>query len=152
MQNMPLGGMDMPGLRLRPVEMDAQVAKFDLTLSVSESPAGFVGTFEYNVDLFDEATMRRMAGHFERLLAAAVADQPGQGPDTPIGYLPLLTAAERAHLAAWNAATAVGVPLAALDHPIYACLRGLGRTHARRTRRRLRPRRGKPGCSQKPGF
>ncbi len=107
-------------LRVEPLGLPSATSPYDLTLSMADTPDGFRGTFEYNVDLFDEATMRRMAGHFERLLAAAVADQPGQGPDTPIGYLPLLTAAERAHLAAWNAATAVGVPLAALDHPIYA--------------------------------
>ena len=63
------------------------------------------GAFEYNVDLFDAATIRRMAGHFARLLAAAVAQ-----PDTPIGSLPLLTAAEAAQLAAWNASAPAALP------------------------------------------
>ena len=133
MQNMAVGSMDLPGLKLRPVEADAGIAKFDLTLSAVEGPDGFSGAFEYNVDLFDAATIRRMAGHFARLLAAAVAQ-----PDTPIGSLPLLTAAEAAQLATWNASAARR--LARLPpHP--RRFRGLRRPHPRRTGRRLRRRR-----------
>ena len=41
-------------------------------------------------DLFDTATMERMAGHLQVLLAAIAAD-----PDRPLGAVPLLTATER---------------------------------------------------------
>jgi amino acid adenylation domain-containing protein len=117
MQNMPLGAVDLPGLKLRPVEADAGVAKFDLTLSMVENAGGYTGALEYNVDLFDAVTIRRMIGHFTELLAAAVAQ-----PDTRIGALPLLTATERAQLAQWNR-TALDRP----DRPIHAFFEDLAR-------------------------
>lgn len=52
---------------------------------------------QYNADLFDGATIRRWLAVYERLLRA-IAD----GPETPIGKLPVLSPEERAQLAAWN--------------------------------------------------
>ena len=67
------------------------------------------GTLEYNSDLFDTATMERMAGHLQVLLAAIAAD-----PDRPVGAVPLLTATEREQvLTEWND-TARPVPPATL--------------------------------------
>nr|MCU0510139.1 amino acid adenylation domain-containing protein [Anaerolineae bacterium] len=102
-------------LRMEPFESPSATSPYDLTLSMSDGADGLRGTFEYAVDLFDASTIRRMIGHFSELLAAAVADLPGQGADTPIGRLPLLTAAERTQLAAWND-TARARP----DRPIHA--------------------------------
>ena len=48
-------------------------AKFDLTLSLEEHDGGLAGAVEYATDLFDAATIDRLIGHFERLLAAALA-------------------------------------------------------------------------------
>jgi amino acid adenylation domain-containing protein len=54
--------------------------------------------WEYNTDLFDLATVERMAAHFQTLLAGAVAD-----PRLALAELPLLSAAERAEvLGAFN--------------------------------------------------
>ncbi|HVR09482.1 MAG TPA: amino acid adenylation domain-containing protein, partial [Thermoanaerobaculia bacterium] len=54
--------------------------------------------WEYNTDLFDTATVLRMAAHYQQLLAAALAD-PARG----VADLPLLSAAERAELlSGWN--------------------------------------------------
>ncbi|HEY6498150.1 MAG TPA: amino acid adenylation domain-containing protein, partial [Streptosporangiaceae bacterium] len=61
-------------------------------------------------DLFDAATIERMAGHLQVLLAAIAAD-----PGRPAGALPLLTPAEREQvLTRWND-TARPVPAATLD-------------------------------------
>ena len=49
-------------------------APFDLTLSLSEHAGGMSGSFEYNTDLFDRATVERMAEQFQTLLAAILAD------------------------------------------------------------------------------
>ncbi|RKH62715.1 amino acid adenylation domain-containing protein [Corallococcus interemptor] len=46
--------------------------------------------WEYNRDLFDRSTMERMAGHFLRLLEAAVAS-----PGTAVSRLPMLSDADR---------------------------------------------------------
>ena len=52
-------------------------ARFDLTLSVQETPAGLVGGLEYNTDLFERGTIRRMLGHYARLLEAIAAAPRG---------------------------------------------------------------------------
>jgi len=82
---------DAPESRLRwaPFDMRRGTAKFDLTLNLGETPRGVAGVIEYNTDLFDADTIRRMTGHLLRILKAAVAQ-----PDSPIWALPMLTPAE----------------------------------------------------------
>ncbi|ATB51485.1 MupA/Atu3671 family FMN-dependent luciferase-like monooxygenase [Corallococcus macrosporus] len=104
LQNAPAGRLELPGLDVTLEDFQSVSAKLDLTLSLTEVGEGFEGWLEYNLDLYDEATVRRMAGHLNTLLAAAVAD-----PDIPVGRLPWLTAGERAWLTARNA-TDVEVP------------------------------------------
>jgi alpha-ketoglutarate-dependent taurine dioxygenase len=74
LQNMPLDALELPGLTLRPLPVDFVASKFDLTLLVGESDAGLSGNFEYNTDLFDAATVRRMAGLLAVLLERAVSE------------------------------------------------------------------------------
>ncbi len=57
---------------------------------MAESHDGLAASFEYNADLFDKATVRRMAAHFETLLAAVVA-----APELRIAELQLLSDQER---------------------------------------------------------
>jgi non-ribosomal peptide synthetase component F len=46
--------------------------------------------WSYRTELFESATMTRMAGHFETILASIV-----EQPDAPLSKLEMLTAAER---------------------------------------------------------
>jgi amino acid adenylation domain-containing protein len=81
-------------------QMDVTVgsAKFDLSLELDDRPEGLIGRFEYNSDLFDAATIDRMVGHWQTLLAGIVAH-----PTLRLTELPILTAAERTQLlVAWN--------------------------------------------------
>src|SRR5271166_3308315 len=98
LQNTPLEAMELGGLEAAPVECGYKIAKFDLTLGFEETEEGLRGGFEYNADLFDASTIRRMEDHFRTLLEGIVAD-----PDRKIVDLPLLTAAERQRiLVEWN--------------------------------------------------
>jgi amino acid adenylation domain-containing protein len=98
LQNVPGSGAAFVGLESRPVATPRETAKFDIMLTVAESGAGMRATMSYNTDLFDAATVERMAGHFRVLLAGAVAD-----PDEPISRLPILTEPERRSiLGEWN--------------------------------------------------
>ena len=103
LQSQPGGpGPALPGLALSPFEVESTIAKFDLTLLMAEAGDQLFGAFEYNADMFDPATIARMAEHFQHLLAAAVAT-----PDSPLAELGLLGAAERRRLLAeWNATAA----------------------------------------------
>jgi len=85
-------------LRLEPVTADDKIARFDLTLTMVEDGDHLSGALEYNVDLFDAATIERMAGHFQTLLANLAAE-----PERPLAAVSMLTAAEQAQLlGAWN--------------------------------------------------
>ncbi|HWS53535.1 MAG TPA: condensation domain-containing protein, partial [Pyrinomonadaceae bacterium] len=93
LQNAPRGALDLPGLRLEHFGEDPGVAKFDLTLSMTEGEKALSGSFGYNTDLFDATTIRRMSDNFGVLLAGVAAD-----PSARLSELPLLTDDERRRL------------------------------------------------------
>ena len=78
--------------------MAGATAKFDLTLALTECDLGLRGVFEYSTDLFERATIERMARHFIALLRGIAAH-----PERSIEELPLLSKDERARiLVQWN--------------------------------------------------
>ncbi|MEP7308954.1 MAG: amino acid adenylation domain-containing protein [Acidobacteriota bacterium] len=90
LQNTPQERVLLPGATLTPMALDTATAKFDLSMYVVDEPAATTVLLEYNRDLFDTSTIRRMLAHFERLVRAALAE-----PDRDVSALPLLDAAER---------------------------------------------------------
>ncbi len=98
LQNAPMHDLELQGLRLTPLPFDSLMAKFDLVLTVGETDGRLSGQLEYKTDLFDAATIRRMARHLEHLLEAAVSN-----PDEQVSRLRLLTGDERQQiLFEWN--------------------------------------------------
>jgi amino acid adenylation domain-containing protein len=92
---------NVPGLDFSPLPFEARMAKFDLTLFIEERGDGLSGGIEYRTDLFDESTIRRMAGHFQNILQGVVVN-----PRQSIMSIPLLTSSERHQvLVEWNATT-----------------------------------------------
>jgi amino acid adenylation domain-containing protein len=90
--------LQLPGLELDVVIVESGTSKFDLTLQLSETKDGFRGSVEYNTDLFDEDSIRRMVGHFQVLLESVVAD-----PNRRVSQLPILTPEEKYQvLFEWN--------------------------------------------------
>jgi non-ribosomal peptide synthetase component F len=86
------------GLGVSPLRIGADMAKFDLTLSMRESIDGLRGSLQYNTDLFDNTTIKRLLAHFERLLEGIVSNS-----DERVVHLPMLTDAEQHHLLIeWN--------------------------------------------------
>ncbi|MEG3143388.1 amino acid adenylation domain-containing protein [Sphingomonas sp. RT2P30] len=86
------------GWDLTQMDVTVGAAKYDLYLELDERPEGFAGRFLYSTELFDVATIRRMIGHWTRLLEGIAGD-----PATPLAALPMLDASERETLAAtWN--------------------------------------------------
>jgi non-ribosomal peptide synthetase component F len=73
-----------------PLPGGAKVAKFPLTFEFVETASGLSLNLEYATELFDRGRIQRMAGHFARLLTAAVAD-----PAWPVATLDILDPAER---------------------------------------------------------
>ena len=87
-----------PEWTLTQLDNENNASKFDLSLELDDQLEGLAGCFEYNTDLFDAATIHRMAGHWQMLLESIVAD-----PTQHIGELSLLTKSEQHQLLVeWN--------------------------------------------------
>ena len=71
-QNIPRQSRDLPGLIVSPVDIKNETAKYDLSLYMWDEPKGLVARLEYNTDLFDVASMKRLLGNFETLLESIV--------------------------------------------------------------------------------
>ena len=101
-QNIPFEPVELAGLTLSHLEIRTGSAKTDLTLEVWETRTGLQVSLEYNTDLFDAETIRRLGGHFHRILLEFMAD-----PDRPVSTLPLLGEEEWRRLGTtWNATAA----------------------------------------------
>ncbi|MFJ6618052.1 non-ribosomal peptide synthase/polyketide synthase [Kitasatospora sp. NPDC091335] len=85
LQNTPSADLDLPGLDVSDIETDSTRTAFDLVLEFAEAEGGALhGLLTYNTDLFDPATVERMAGQLAALLTAVARD-----PECAVGALPL---------------------------------------------------------------
>jgi amino acid adenylation domain-containing protein len=87
----------LPGLRVRPLQVDTGTAKFDLSVFLQQGPGSLSVVIEYNTDLYDRGTIERLASHYERLLAGLLADL-----EAPVSSLPLLPPCEQRQLDTFN--------------------------------------------------
>ncbi|HEX2223014.1 MAG TPA: condensation domain-containing protein, partial [Thermoanaerobaculia bacterium] len=93
LQNMPAVTLELPALTLRAEDRPQEISKFDLTLTVNETPAGLLCQWRYNSELFDPSTVERMAERLRLVVEGAMAE-----PGRRISEIPLLTSAERLQL------------------------------------------------------
>ena len=102
------------------IEINRGMAIFDLAVNLWEGPEGLGGHIEYSTDLFEAATIERLANHFRVLLKGIVAR-----PEERLSQLPLLTEGEKRQLLVeWNATDA--------DYPA-RCVHELFAEQAQRT-------------------
>ncbi|MGZ8906693.1 MAG: non-ribosomal peptide synthetase, partial [Methylobacter sp.] len=113
-QNVPMPDFRMQDVTVTPLTMNNRIAQFDLTLFIDECDGKLLGSFEYSTDLFEAATIDRMAGHLQRLLTDA-ADNPA----TPLKRLTMLTAKERRQLLGEFNATAIDYGSERLIHRLF---------------------------------
>jgi amino acid adenylation domain-containing protein len=87
-------------LTLESVALGEEVAQFDVAVQVCETEEEIAIRFQYNTDLFEQATIARMAAHLRTLL---------EGADSALrlSELPLLSAEERRTLESWNRTEAI---------------------------------------------
>src|SRR6185503_16505685 len=81
--------LKLPGVAISQFPLDPGTAKFDLTFTIVKSGGQFCCCAEYNIDLFEAATVWRMLGHYEKVLESIAAD-----PDQYLAEIPLLTVEE----------------------------------------------------------
>ncbi|OKH59462.1 non-ribosomal peptide synthetase [Scytonema sp. HK-05] len=117
----PLSDLQFPGLTGSLLAAESTTAKFDLTLVVENTSAGLMGVIEYSTDLFDAATITRMAQHYQSIVEAVVAN-----PHQKVSELPLLSAAEKHQiLVEWNNTST--------DYPQQQCLHELFEQQVQKT-------------------
>src|SRR5205823_11403866 len=86
------------GLSISSEKLYNQSSPLDLTLEARETADGVRCVFEYKTDLFDAATIERLAEHFQLLLESVIAD-----PEQRLSDLSLLSESEsRQLLVEWN--------------------------------------------------
>ena len=106
------------------VDVDPGIARSDLLLELIDEDGRLGGWLEYSTELFEAATIARMAAHFRTLLESIVAN-----PEQRISRLPLLPVAERKQVVVdWNPTETAAAPL---EH-FLRTLRQAGRAHPRR--------------------
>jgi amino acid adenylation domain-containing protein/FkbH-like protein len=98
LQNYPQVAESLHGLTLTRGELDYLTTHFDLTLYLYFAEDGLAGVFEYATDLFDEASIQRIAILFKRLI-----DQCLNDPDICVRDIDLLGETEyRKIVEDWN--------------------------------------------------
>ena len=121
LQNTPNRWAAPEGIDVEPMEVENPTAQYDLSLYLRERGGRLLGYFEYASELFDAATIERMAGHFEILLTAIAAN-----PDQTIASLAMLSENEqRRMLVEWNDSAAA--------YPSQSCIHELFEAQVART-------------------
>jgi non-ribosomal peptide synthetase component F len=122
LQNSPLPHLDLPGISLSSIEvLNTWTSKFDLFLSLTELPGGLAGNVEYNTDLFNPGTIKRLMESYRVLLEGILA-----GPDAAIAEVSLLDQIQqRKLLVEWNATL--------MEYPRHHCIHQLFEAQVRRT-------------------
>ncbi|MBV9464063.1 MAG: amino acid adenylation domain-containing protein [Verrucomicrobiae bacterium] len=104
----------LPGLSITRSMLHNRTAPFDLTVFFDETSEGLQVCLEYNTDLFNPATMVRMAGHFEMLVHSIL-----ENAELPASKLRILTKRELDDLDLWNC-TYTEYPRGKCVHELFA--------------------------------
>ncbi|MGW4071868.1 amino acid adenylation domain-containing protein, partial [Nocardia grenadensis] len=92
LQNNEQPVLDLAGLEVSGLDLEEDVARFDLQFTLAENGSGGMTVFlNYATELFDEATIRTMITRFRRLLTAVALD-----PEIALGSIEILDEVERA--------------------------------------------------------
>lgn len=103
------------GLRVERVDVGTGTSRFDLAVDVERAGDRMRTVIRYATDLFDEATVRRMAQQWETLLRGIIAS-----PDRPVQDYELLDAEQVRELACEWSGSSMPVDAAATVHGLFA--------------------------------
>jgi amino acid adenylation domain-containing protein len=108
-QNAPASPPDLSGISIGFLEGAGVTAKFDLSMTMTDTGSGLVNTIDYNTDLFDHSTITRLFDHLHNLVESIVRQ-----PDRRLSEFKLLAESEQQQVVVeWNrTAVDYGVPRA----------------------------------------
>ena len=114
LQNVSVPGLEFEDIESSNIIVNDGTSKFDLWLSISERENGLLAILEYNTDLFEQATVRRLLDHYQILLENIVVD-----PNREITKIECINEVERKQLITDLNATEKEYPDAAGLHTIF---------------------------------
>jgi len=97
--------VDLPGVSATPLDAGRDVAVTDLSVHLTHRDGVVVCHFEYNTDLFDDATIARVGDYFREILTEA-----GHRPNQPLSALIGVTEHDRRQLAEWRTGPESSIP------------------------------------------
>ncbi|HEU0299037.1 MAG TPA: amino acid adenylation domain-containing protein, partial [Longimicrobium sp.] len=110
-------GSEVPGLggvQVEIAEGETGTAKVDLMLSLSPSPGGFHGAWQYASDLWERDTIQRLSAHLGVMLNGALAS-----PDASVWALPVMDATEEEYVLRELNQTSVDYPRGLGVHQLF---------------------------------
>ncbi|WP_229210002.1 condensation domain-containing protein, partial [Duganella sp. Root1480D1] len=110
----PKQELGLSDLDLSIIHQERHTTQFDLSLAITESGQSITCNLDYASDLFDAASIERLAGQLQAVLAAMVADDA-----QPVAALPLLDEAGRKQVLVDFNANAADLPQDVLVHQLF---------------------------------
>ncbi|RPK07111.1 Malonyl CoA-acyl carrier protein transacylase [Bacillus subtilis] len=95
LQNLEDTELDVPGIDIKPYDVDWSTSKFDISWELEEDKGGIHVSIEYSNHLFRQETIERMFNHYKHILHQIV-----EKPNQKIVELQLVTEAEKQQLTA----------------------------------------------------
>jgi amino acid adenylation domain-containing protein len=93
-----IASLDLAGLKCEPVQVHSGTSKFDLCVSMWEAAGKITTEIEYDTDIYEETSIRRLAKHFQNVLQTISAN-----PDQHVGDIALADAEEQHLIDLWSA-------------------------------------------------
>ena len=97
LQNMEQSDFNLEGTKLKKIDIQHPVAKFDLSVGFVQQDDGLHSEWEFSSDIFKKETIERMSSHFNTLVEEIV-----KNPKLKLSQLNMVPNEEQKELIAWN--------------------------------------------------
>ena len=105
--------LQLDGVSVELIDLPQTSAKFELSLDIVIEQEQVVGALEFNTDLFDEQTIQRLIGYYQKVLKILL-----EKPETRLTSIELPDNAEKALLLDWGNRAATDNPVEPIHHVI----------------------------------
>jgi len=102
LNNAPVGKLAMSDLELSLIEIENKTSKYDLIFNAIETESGLRFKVEYNTDLYQTGTIKRMIAHYSAIVENVILN-----PECLISDIRLITGEESKLLKKWSMPAAV---------------------------------------------
>ncbi len=105
--------LQLDGVSVELIDLPQTSAKFELSLDIVIEQDQVVGALEFNSDLFDEQTIHRLIGYYQKVLKTLL-----EKPETQLSSIELPDNAEKALLFDWGSRAAIDNLVEPIHHVI----------------------------------